>query len=288
MVHRSLSQAQSQRKPSLLGPANALLCGLGLALALSTPTVHADSWAGSETYQFLLSGVPTGSTVLDIGHLLPAGQGASFASIRATFTADVHPAAYNMFNVGDYQLAFSSSATFQDPARYCYNYPVASCIFHWNFYTRQSAHQLVDNDDSWMRIRIGTVGGQDDNFHTATEKTYTRQDRIDDGTQITQSIDEGTNSFVQVSNSYETIYTEERISRTKSTLSVILDLDAATLADISSTGLLSFSQQYGSLMNTSLRLDYVAVSAVPELGSGTLAITGLAAFAALQRRRRPA
>lgn len=260
----------------------AVCLGLGLASQASASIL-----SGSETYYFARHGYAD-RTLLDIANLLPSGQNYSFASVRATFTADVHPAAYNMFQIEEYRLSYSGSETFYDPATYCYNYQVASCTFQWNHYTRDYVKLLVDNDDSWMHVSIGDVRGSDDNFGTATNRVQVAGDRIDDGTQITHTFPPGTNSLLQVSNSYETWYSEVWITRTKSVLSVTLDLDAATLADLSSTRQLTFFQQYGRIMNTTLRLDYMAVSAVPEPGSGVLAVAGLAALATFRRHRRSA
>lgn len=95
--------------------------------------------------------------------------------------------------------------------------------------------------------------------------------------------------YVTVTTSYLDLYAAERVTlASKRALSVTLDLDATSLADLSANRMLRYSLDGYLIYDTSIRLDYTAntISAVPEPESTTLAVSGLALVAGAGAWRR--
>lgn len=253
----------------------------GLALAASA---QADTLSGSASFE-LRSGYFGGETI-DFS-ALPELSKLQFTSVRATFSAyvlgDMHEESQPP---ADYSLRNSERAISTPPN--CYNLPVAWCGVERYYYTRDVVKTLTQSELARLQVRVGGVGGDDDLKGTLTESSllYQATTRDERRESFLDRSDPASPGLMEVFRYYESNDYLHRVWSNKTQLSVTLDLDAATLAEMSSTGLLRYDGFAHLIFKPTLRLDYVAVSAVPEPGSAAMALAGLALLAGVGFRQR--
>lgn len=258
---------------------------LALLVGLATPVAGlADTRTGSMSFQLLSQ--PFGGAVIDLS-ALPDLAKLQLSRVRATFTADVLG---DMHQSGvlqpDYSLRYKELNIYTAP--HCYNLPLAWCGVERSYYTRDVVTTLSQSDYAQMRVQIGGAAGVDQVKGSLTESSLQFQGSTNE--ERRSSFIDGSNpdsiGLMEVFKYYETNNYLRMVWSSKTQLSVTLDLDAATMAEISSTGRLRYEGFAELISNPALRLDYVGVSAVPEAGSASLALAGLALLAGAGARRK--
>lgn len=221
-----------------------------------------------------------------------------YTQVRATFTALV----MSEFQGGpavlsDYAL-LSREQSPGDPTRCTQRW----CIDEHSVFERSAITTMVQSE-SWLNAAIGKQAGRSS---TADVPALTRQDLLgttSDRVEQTHSVEpfairydsNGNIIDIEYADWFRTSqYQTRSLTRWEyspvTMLSVTLDLGSDELAALSGSGTLNFSTGYASLIETlSLRLDYEAVSSVPEAPTALQLALGLAlGLPLLARRRRQA
>lgn len=213
-----------------------------------------------------------------------------FTSVQVTFSALMTPHLFNMGYVEqDYTLTsherfLTSYFTDIDGTFFWYANDLIT-------YKRNIVKIYSETDDAFLRAAIGSVSGQDDVKGTLVTTTVAHEDVKERRTMSWYADTSAPKSvgYVTVTTSYLDLYAAERVTlASKRALSVTLDLDATSLADLSANRMLRYSLDGYLIYDTSIRLDYTAntISAVPEPESTTLAVSGLALVAGAGAWRR--
>ena len=261
---------------------SALLAGLVLAAS-----AHASSTiTGSLRLQLSLDNL-SGET-LDFS-AWPDLANLRLTSVRAKFSAEVLGDMHNESQApGDYTL-LNKERVINTPPN-CYGLPVAWCGVERYYYSRDVVKTLTQSDSAQMQVGIGSVVGSDNNKGTLTESSLQNTGTTEETKWqvLTDNTDPNAIGQLEVFKYYTTYNYQQTIWSSKSQLSVTLDLDAATLTELSSTGHLRYDGFAQLIYRPTLQLDYEAVSTVPEPGSTAMTLAGLTllAGAGMRRRRR--
>lgn len=258
---------------------------LALAAGLLTPMGSlAETITASASFQ--LGSWSLGGAIVDVSSL-PNLARLQLTSVRATFSAEVLGDMHQSeVQTPDFALHYKERAIYTPPN--CYGLPVAWCGVERQYYTRDVLTTLTQSDYAQMRIQVGSVAGVDNVKGTLTESSlqamgssnYEQRESFFDRT------DPNSIGLMEVFKYYESNSVLRKVWSNKSQLSVTLDLDAATMAAISSTGQLRYDGLAELLSSPTLRLDYTGVSAVPEPASAAMAFAGLALLAGIGARSK--
>jgi len=258
---------------------------LALAAGLLTPMGSlAETITGSASFQ--LGSWSMGAAIVDVS-ALPNLAALQLTSVRATFTAEVLGDMHQSeVQTPDFALQNKERAIYAPPN--CYGLPVAWCGVERQYYTRDVVTTLTQSDYAQMRIQVGGVAGADNVKGTLTESSLQAEGRsnYEQRESFFDSSDPNSIGLMEVFKYYESNRFLRKVWSSKSQLSVTLDLDAATMAAISSTGQLRYDGFAELLLSPTLRIDYTGVSAVPEPASAAMAFAGLALLAGIGARKK--
>lgn len=300
--------------PAVPEPQTWLLCALGLAgmalrrgrarrlavafaamLGLMASNAQAVEIQGSARFDLDVWGSRPGE--FDLSRLPDLQPGMQLTQVRATFSTQVVSTTWDSTRIGDYRETRHKREDWGQPL--CHWQAVVWCISETWTYQRESVKTLTQDDRTAIDVRVGSASGQDGLKGTLT--TQWREDlgvksdatyyAIDQIPYVADWFDESgrptktTKAHWHQWREYQTHSFVDYVLSSKTRLSVTLDLDAASLAELSSSGVLRYAMNaFGQTYRPELQLDYVAISAVPEPAAWLLQAAGLAAVLGWRRR----
>lgn len=208
-----------------------------------------------------------------------------FTRVQITFSAQMTPHQYVIglpepdYTLRSYQRFVHSSWTAPDGT------------YHWHgvdefYYTRSIEKTYMETDQAFMDVYIGSLAGHDDILGTLTQTTFEEVREQRTVVRYEDTSVPGVVGDVTLIKTYSELYAEHTIQPNKRTLSVTLELDAAGLADLAADRKLNYNLQGKLIQMPEIRVDYTAITPVPEPQGVALALSGLAVVIGAAARRR--